>query len=79
MTTFTLNNSEIEYLLTPINGDGGWQRLFRDLQSKLDSDSGKITLSQEDLVKIIDKAKISNGGFQSRLKNVFKRHIPELT
>ncbi len=62
-----LTADESELLRKPISGQGGFQDLLQELQSKLGSDN-KITLTSSKIRKIRRYAKdYGTGGFQGRL------------
>lgn len=77
----TLTESEIQILFRQhpsTRGDGGFQNLLIDLQSKVDAHTGIIELTQEDLEKIPRYAfDYRNGGWENRLVEVFGRVLGE--
>jgi hypothetical protein len=78
-TVTPLNAEEINDLMSPINGVGGWQSLWAALQQQFDKTKGQITLTP------VLRARIHHyyhsyggGGFQNRAKRVFRRELPHL-
>jgi hypothetical protein len=78
-TVMELNSDEIAGLMEPINGVGGWQSLFADLQRRFDKSKGEITLPSAVRARIHHYFNhYGSGGYQSRTKRVFKRTLPHL-
>jgi hypothetical protein len=77
--TIQLNSDEIAGLMEPINGVGGWQSLFEGLLKNFDKASGTITLSPALRARIHHYYQnYGSGGFQNRVKRVFRRALPHL-
>lgn len=56
--------------------DGGWQNLMVNLQEKTDQSTGALSLTMMDRRRIRMYAfKYKNGGWESRLKAAFSRHL----
>lgn len=69
-----LNDEEIAELTRPANGIGGFQDLFRKLQSQLNQTVKTVKLTDEDLDRIPHVAfDVGQGGFEDRLVQVFGR------
>ena len=65
---------------TPVDSarDGGFQNFLVQLQYRIDEDTGELDLDDEDLSKIRRYAfHYKNGGWQTRLKNIFSRTLGE--
>jgi hypothetical protein len=76
--TIKLSKSEFQELMTPITGSGGFQSFFRGLQNRVNKQTRKLTLSQQDLERIYrHKSEPQKGGWQARLEGVFGRHLPD--
>jgi hypothetical protein len=74
-----LNSEEIAGLMEPINGVGGWQSLFTDLQKRFDKSKGEITLPSALRARIHHYYNYYGvGGYQNRAKRVFRRTLPHL-
>lgn len=72
----TLNAAEAETLMQHIEGNGGWQSLFRRLQDGYDPKSGAIQVSDDDVEKIRNYFnEYGDGGWQGRLKRIFRRTL----
>jgi hypothetical protein len=57
-------------------GDGGWQSLLVSLQESCDRPTGAISITLEQRRRIRRYAfKYKNGGWESRLKATFSRHL----
>ena len=79
MKSITLSGAEIDALMHPIAGQGGFQGLLRLLQSKLDQQTGIIELTDEDRGKICRYAyDYGNGGWENQLKTIFGDHLGEM-
>ena len=71
-----LNAAEIAELTRETAGQGGWQGLLERLCTKLNSGTGRITLTDDDIESIRRYAfHYGNGGFESRLRRIFERHL----
>ena len=56
--------------------DGGWQGLIVGLQGKIDRQTGRIDLGDQDLERIARYAfDYGNGGWEARLRAVFEREL----
>jgi hypothetical protein len=78
-TLTQLNSEEIAALMEPINGVGGWQSLWANLQQQFDKATGKIALTP------LLRSRLHHyfhaygvGGYQNRAKRVFRRQLPHL-
>ena len=78
MTIYQLNEQEIEKLMKPIKGDGGFQGLMKKLQGNFNHDTKKIELSEAEIDRIFKYVSYSEGGYESRLVDIFGNHIPDL-
>lgn len=74
---YILNNSEIEILFrqNPSTKDhGGWQSFLVKLQNQFNRDRKEIYLDSKDISRIQKYAfKYGNGGWESRLREIFGR------
>ena len=61
-----------------VKGVGGWQTLWKTLQDGFDKASGSIQLSGELRAKIYNYYRGGTGGWQNRVKRVFRRELPHL-
>ena len=74
-----LNSNEIAELMAPINGVGGWQSLCATLQKQFDKSKGEISLSPALRARIHHYFhSYGVGGYQTRVKHVFRRTLPHL-
>lgn len=71
---FDLNVDEVAELQKPVNGNGGYQNLFRQLQPMIKR-NGSITVDDETLGRIVRMCAYGSGGFQGRLRAAFRRSI----
>lgn len=79
MKTITLHPAEIARLMQPTVGQGGYQGLLQYLQGKLDQQTGRIDLTDEDRGKICRYAyDYGNGGWENQLKSIFGPHLGEM-
>ena len=79
MKTITLHSNEIARLMQPTVGQGGYQGLLQYLQGKVDQQTGRIALSDEDRGKICRYAyDYGNGGWENQLKSIFGDHLGEM-
>lgn len=61
------------------HGTGGWQSLWSALLKKFDKATGKITLTPELRARIYRYYReYGQGGWQTRVKRVFRRELPHL-
>lgn len=72
--TLRLTQQEIAILRRPVNGQGGFQTLFRALQARLQP-SGDIELTDAQLGRILRHISYRPGGFETRLDDIFGRSI----
>lgn len=72
--TLRLTQQEIAILRRPVNGQGGFQTLFRTLQARLQP-SGDIELTDAQLGRILRHISYRPGGFETRLDDIFGRSI----
>lgn len=76
--TIKLSREEFNTLMLEQRGQGGFQHFMRKLQSKTNKTTRVITLSVEDLDRILSyKANPRAGGFQNRYNKIFSRHLEE--
>ena len=59
-------------------GTGGWQSLFSSLQKSFNKATGTVTLTPKQRAQIYQYYHYSSGGFQERLKRIFRRNLPHL-
>ena len=79
MITVTLDAAEMARLMQPPVGQGGFQGLLQYLQGKLDQQTGRIVLTDEDRGKICRYAyDYGNGGWENQLKLIFGNHLGEM-
>lgn len=79
MIRITLQPDEIDLLMRPAVGQGGFQSLLRHLQGKLDQQTGQIELTDEDRGKICRHAyDYGNGGWENQLRAIFGHHLGEM-
>lgn len=72
--TLHLTPQEIAVLRRPVNGQGGFQTLFRALQARLQA-SGDIELTDAQIGRIVRHISYRPGGFETRLDDIFGRSI----
>ena len=80
-TVIKLAQDEIEGLLdeTATHGTGGWQSLWAALLKKFDKSKGTITLTPELRARIYRYYReYGSGGWQNKVKRVFRRELPHL-
>jgi hypothetical protein len=79
-TTHDLDSDESRELfdLTTTKGIGGWQSLFSSLQKSFNKGTGIITLTPKQRAQIYQYYHYSKGGFQEKLKRIFRRSLPHL-
>jgi hypothetical protein len=80
-TVLKLSKDEIEGLLDPTatHGTGGWQSLWLALQKHFDKSKGTITLTPELRARIYRYYReYGTGGWQNKVKRVFRREMPHL-
>ncbi|GHV22856.1 hypothetical protein AGMMS49959_14440 [Planctomycetales bacterium] len=76
MQTLVLNADEESSLLQVPAGNGGFQSLIKKLQKQFDPQTKELILQDCDLEKIPRYAfDHKGGGWQSRLKMIFERHL----
>lgn len=76
MPFFALTPDQLEVLNIKPEGQGGFQGLIEKLQNNVDKNTGRIYVSQDDVVRIKDyHNKYGGGGFQGRLIQIFGSHI----
>ena len=73
----TLISSEMAILSRPINGQGGFQTLFRALQARVEP-CGGIELTDAQIGRIVRHISYRPGGFEDRLDAIFGRSIRQL-
>ena len=71
---FSLTSSEVAELQRPINGQGGFQTLFRALQARLQA-NGDIVLTDAQLGAIVRHIGFRPGGFETRIDTIFGRSV----
>lgn len=72
--TLSLTPDEVAILNRPVNGEGGFQTLFRALQARADPIGG-IDLTDAQIGRIVRHISYRPGGFEDRLDAVFGRSI----
>ncbi len=78
---FQLNATEAKILLHPDRtvGTGGWQSLFKKLQNNYDRDTKELTFPDSLKTQIYSYLiRYGAGGYQSHLKKILVRHVPEI-
>ena len=71
-----LDRSELEALLLPVSGEGGFQDLLRELAGTVDRSSGRLRLDAGQAERIRRCAfDYGNGSWESRLLTIFARHL----
>lgn len=61
-----LNRKDLELLMRPVAGQGGWQSLLRKLQKQIDGNT--LTLTEDDSRRILRYIlSYGSGGWQDRL------------
>jgi hypothetical protein len=61
-----LNREDLELLMRPVAGQGGWQSLLRKLQKQIDGNT--LTLTEDDSRRILRYIlSYGSGGWQDRL------------
>ena len=71
-----LTAEEAQTLMRRVEGNGGWQSLFRRLQDGYDPKTGDIIVSGDDADKLRDYCNdYGDGGWQGRLRKVFRRTL----
>lgn len=77
--TVQLSREELGLLMKQdpsTSGRGGFQKHLISLQYRVNRHTGKLDLSDTDLDRILDRmAKPERGGFQSRYRKIFGRHL----
>jgi hypothetical protein len=75
-----LLSAEVQTLMQHVEGQGGWQSLFRRLQNGYDPKTGIITVSDDDVDRLRGYCnEYGDGGWQGRLRQIFRRTLgPEL-
>lgn len=72
---FQLNANEVAALNIPANGNGGFQSLIRNLQTKLNPATNSLDLTDAQIGKIVRYLSYRPGGFEGRLAEGFRRNI----
>lgn len=69
MNTYSVNvaPSVAAKIRKSVEGDGGFQDLLRKLQEQLSTDGSVVTVTEEDIEKIIRYESYKPGGFEERL------------
>lgn len=75
--TFQLDSAERAELAKPVNGQGGYQTLLRELNPLIKA-NGKISVNDQQLGRIVRMCAYGSGGFQGRLRAAFKKHVNAL-
>lgn len=71
-----LTAAEVQILMQHVEGNGGWQSLFRRLQGGYNSTTREITVSDEDVDRLRDYCnEYGDGGWQGRLRQIFSRSL----
>jgi hypothetical protein len=79
-TIHHLSQDEARDLLdeTTTHGTGGWQSLFSSLQKNFDKTNGAIKLTAQQRGRIYKYYRLGGGGWQDRVKRIFRRELPRL-
>lgn len=79
-TAHRLSHDEAKDLLdeVTIHGEGGWQSLFASLHKSFDKASGTIKLTAQQRARIYKYYRLGTGGWQDRIKRIFRRELPHL-
>lgn len=73
----TLTQTEMEFLLREVKGEGGFQGLLQQLRNKLDISTGSIALFPKECERVSRYAtKYGVGGWEDMLRGAFGRHLP---
>ena len=72
--TVVLNQVELEILLGPWAGGGGFQGLAPKLQAKV-SPEGELHLFDDEIGAIVRHMSYAQSGFHDRVRKVFRRSI----
>lgn len=71
-----LMQAEAKVLMQHVEGQGGWQSLFRRLQDGYDPKTGEITVSDDDVDRLRGYCnEYGDGGWQGRLRQIFRRTL----
>ena len=73
--TLPLTQPQRDELGRDVVGEGGHQSFLRELRSKVDAQTGGITLTDAQLGRVVRYAGYSQGGFQNRFKDIFGEQI----
>jgi hypothetical protein len=75
---FVLHSTEVD-AIRQAKGTGGHQALHKSLVAELDLHKNKVTLTDEELGRLIRyMTSYGTGGFQGRLRSAFIRPLREL-
>lgn len=74
---FQFTQAEAAALNIPANGQGGFQSLIRQLQTRFDPDTSSIEMSDALIGRVIRYLSYKPGGFEGRLAAGFRRNITE--
>jgi len=79
-TTHKLSAEESKELIGEgvTRGIGGWQSLFTSLQNSYDKAAGTVVLTPKQRAEIYNYYRYTSGGFQDKLKRIFRRSLPHL-
>jgi hypothetical protein len=80
-TVHRLSSDEVASLFDEQNtkGTGGWQSLFGGLQKRFEKETANITMTPEYRARIYQYYhSYGGGGWQDRIKRVFRRELPHL-
>ncbi|WP_191569594.1 hypothetical protein [Paracoccus yeei] len=75
--SFVLTPDEAKILQRDVNGQGGLQSFMRRLQAKFDPASREIELDDDEVGRIVRMIGYGPGGFETRLRDVFRRPLRE--
>lgn len=71
-----LTPTEVTTLMQHVEGQGGWQSLFRRLQGGYNPKTGEITISTGDVERLRGYCnEYGDGGWQGRLRQTFRRTL----
>lgn len=71
-----LTAAEVQTLMQHVEGQGGWQSLFRRLQDGYDPKTGEVKISDEDAERLRGYCnEYGDGGWQGRLRQIFRRTL----
>ncbi len=75
--TFKLTANERSEIDKAIKGQGGYQTLLHELQSRITAEN-LLTIDDEQLGRVVRMCAYGSGGFQGRLRSAFRNHVLKL-